>query len=119
MLFEFFHSLMSLDINWFVTLIGNNLIWLFMFTALIFFFFNGKKVVAGVIVFSLVAWAWMDFETYGGIVIFAGGFLAIYYITKLAVLMFAENTPELSSKLIWITEIHGILLIVAYNIFMR
>jgi hypothetical protein len=119
MLFEFFNHLISLDLAWLASLIASNLHWLFAVTVLIFFFFNGKKVILGVIVFFLLGWAWGDFETLGGIALFVGGFLGIYYITKVVVLIFAENTPELQSKLIWISEFQSIGAIIIYNVFLR
>jgi len=119
MLFEFFYRLISLDTNWLVSLKANNLHWLFLITVLIFIFFDGKKVVLGVIAFFLVGWAWGDFELISGLAVFAGGFLMIYYLSKIAVMIFAENQPELKNKLIWISELQFIIVFMCYNIFLR
>ncbi len=119
MLFEFFSHLISLDFAWIISLIGSNLHWLFAITALIFFFFNGKKIILGVIAFFLLGWAWGDFELISGMIVFGAGFLVIYYLTKLIVLIFAENQPELKNKLIWISEIQFLAVFILYNIFLR
>ena len=121
MLFEFLHRLVSLDLSWFVWLVTANLVYFFIFLAICFFFWEGKmkKVIAAFFLLCLVAWSWIDFEMISGWVLFVGGFLAIYYITKVAVLAFAENTPALQSKLIIVSEIQFIVALVVYNLFLR
>ena len=119
MLFEFFHRVITLDFSWLITLVANNLLFLFLFAALIFFFFDGKRVAIGVVAFSILVWAWMDFELISGLAVLAGGFLVIYYITKMAVLMFVNEMPELKTKLIWVSEAQFLLVFVIYNIFLR
>ena len=121
MIFDFFNAIISLDAGWFVWMLQNNLVYLFAFIALCFFFWekNLKKTIAATILLSIVAWAWVTFEMVSGWVLFVGGFLAVYYITKLAILIFAQDVPQLKNKLIIISEIQFLVLVVAYNLFMR
>ena len=119
MFMNFLTHLVALDVEWLVGLVMNNLLFLFMFVALIFIFYQGKKVLRGVIIMSLLAWAWIDLENIGGIVLFVGGFMLLYYITKLALLGFIENNPNMGTKLVLISEIQFIALVLFYNLFMR
>ena len=63
-------------------------------------------------------WAWVDFEIFSGWIWAVPTFFGIYYITKIAVLAFAEDTPQLKSKLVIISEIQAIALIAIYNLFL-
>ncbi len=118
MFFSFIQHLLALDIGWFIALIMNNLLWLFIFYAVMHIFMDGKKAVYGFVVFCLTLWAWQDFENVSNVIIFGASFLSIWYVTKLALLTFVESVPALSKKLIYINELHGLLLVVLFSIFM-
>ncbi len=121
MFFFFFYSVLNLDLGWFVWVVSANIIYLFAFLAVCFFFWdrNIKKTIAGTILLSIVAWMWVDFEIISGWVLFVGGFLAIYYVTKFAALTFAEDIPSLQNKLVIVSEIQFIVLLIVYNLFLR
>ena len=121
MFFEFLAAVISLDVNWLVGLLFNNFHYLFFFAALAFFFWgpSTKKAAISTGLIILVAWSWIDFQTVTGCVILAGGFLSLYYITKIAVLTFADDVPFLKNNLVIVTEIHGLALIIGYNFFLR
>ncbi|MAG21877.1 MAG: hypothetical protein CL943_01045 [Candidatus Diapherotrites archaeon] len=121
MFFDFVNAVINLDFGWFVWLVSANIFWLFAFIALCFFFWDGKtnKTIAGLFLLSVVAWTWIDFELMSGWILFVGGFLSVYYITKVAILTFAENTPSLQNKLIIVSEIRFLALLLIYNLFMR
>lgn len=120
MFFDFVNALLNFDIAWLAWLVGANIIFLFAFIALCFFFWEGntKKIIAGVFLLSIVAWLWVDFEIMSGWSLLVGGFLAIYYVTKFLVLVFVENSPSLKNKLIAVSEIHFLLLLIGYNLFL-
>jgi len=121
MFFDFLNHLINLDLGWFIWLFTANIFWLFAFGVLCFFFWEGhiKKTILAVVLISIVAWTWVDFELMSGWVLFVGGFLSVYYITKLVLLVFVEDMPAFKDKLIIISELQFIVLLVAYNMFMR
>ncbi len=121
MFFEFLAAVISLDVNWLAGLLTSNFHYLFFFAAIGFFFWgpSTKKAIISTGLITLVCWIWVDFQTVSGWAILVGGFLSIYYITKLAVLTFADDVPFLKNNLIIVTEIHGIVLIIGYNLFLR
>ena len=121
MFLEFLNRLLSLDIAWFVWLVTANVFWIFAFFAICFFFWDKDKTkaVAGMMMLSILAWLWVDFEMISGIVLFVGGFLGIYYITKVAVLVFAADMPALRDKLVIVSELQFIVLLIIYNFFIR
>ena len=121
MFFDFLNAMLSLDFAWFVWLVQANVFFIFAFTAICFFFWNGetKKTIVGLFLLSVVAWTWVDFEMISGWVLFVGGFLAVYYITKVAVMTFAEDVPSLRNKLVIVSEVQFLVLVIIYNLFMR
>ena len=115
MILEFLTHLLSLDINWIVTFLLGNLLAIFLLFAVIFIFLEGKKPVYAFLVLAFLIMVWQDFEHYTGAVVFAGSLLAIYYITKLVVLTFAETTPWLKDKLIILEELQFLTVFIIYN----
>lgn len=116
MLFNFIQHLLSVDVGWFMALIMNNLLWLFIFYAVMYVFMGGKKVLYGFVVFCLTLWVWQDFQNASGVAIFGAAFLSLWYITKLALLAVVESVPALSKKLIYINELHGLTLVLLFSL---
>jgi len=121
MFFEFMSRLLSFDLIWIAGLIFGNLHYVFLFAAVCFFFFgpNIKKTVVSVILLSLVAWTWVDFELMSGWLLFVGGFLSIYYLTKIIVVIFANDVPALKNHLVIINELQFLAILLIYNFFLR
>ncbi len=117
MFFEFLSHLVALDIPWLISLVMNNLFWVFAFIALMYFFTEGKKTLLGFLVITFVMWIWVDWETVSGMALFVGSFLALYYISKIALLAIAENSPSLQKKLFWVSEVQAITAIVLFYLF--
>lgn len=113
-----FHAV-ALDIGWFIDMIVGNLLWVFLFTALAFYFVGGdfKKVIYSTIVITLVMFAWTDFGTVLGFPIFVGSFLLINYLVKLGSLAYASSHPKLKGKLIWVNNIMAWLAFLVYLVF--
>ena len=61
----------------------------------------------------------MDFEVLTGLAWSGASFLLLYYITKLAVLAWAENSKTLQKHLILISEIQFLSLLLIYTFFMK
>ena len=121
MFFDFLAAAVSLDVNWLAGLLFNNLHYLFFFAAFAFFFWgpSTKKAIISTGLVILVCWIWIDFQTVSGWAILAGGFLSLYYITKLVVLTFADDIPLLKNNLVIVSEIQALVLIIGYNLFLR
>ena len=117
MLLQVISNLLSLNVSWFVELALGNLFYLFAFAAVMHIFMNGKGVLKGFVVLCLMIWFWMDFAAVSGATLFVGGFLAFYYISKMALLIFAESTPKLKQKLIIVSELQFIGAFVLYNLY--
>jgi hypothetical protein len=118
MLFDFLNALLSLDIGWFIWMLKANIIYLFAFSAICFFFWekNMRKVPVAVLLFIIVAWSWVTFAMISGWVFLAGSFLAINYILKIASLTVAEETPALKNKLPLVNELLFVALLIGYNL---
>lgn len=121
MFFEFLNAAISLDLNWLAGLFFSNFHYLFLFAAICFFFFgpSTKKAVIATALFCPLAWVWVDFELMSGWLLFVGGFLGIYYITKVVVLAFAEDVPALRNHLVIVSEMQFVALFLFYNLFLR
>ena len=121
MFFEFLTALINLDLNWLVMLFFSNLHYLFLFAIICFFYWgpSTKKIVISMAIIIPTMWLWADFDSLSGWAIFIGSFLSIFYITKFAVLTFANDVPFLKENLIIINEIQGLGLLVFYNLFLR
>lgn len=120
MFFEFLNAVISLDLNWLAGLFFNNLHYLFAFAAVCFFFWepSNKKLVIAFILISLDFWVWADFEVFSGWGIFVGGFLSLYYISKIALLTFAHDIPQLKKYFVVISTIQALAALVIFNIFL-
>lgn len=121
MFFEFLNAVISLDVNWLAWLFFANLHYLFLFVAVGFFFFGPKmrKAAISALLLAFSAWALVDFQNISGWAILVGGFLAIFYITKIAVLTFAEDVPYLKKHLVLVSELHFVSILIFYNLFLR
>ena len=121
MFFEFLSAVVSLDVNWLAGLLFNNFHYLFFFAAIAFFFWGPsvKKTAISMALLIPVIWVWIDFDLMSGWVIFVGSFLSLYYITKIAVLTFADDVPFLKNNLVIISEIQCVTLVIGYNLFLR
>ena len=117
--FEALQALFELNLGFFVDIAMNNLLWIFIFYALIHYFLEGKRTLYFFLVFAMVIWTFIDFEILTGIAWQAAGFLLIYYVTKLAVLAWAENSPNLKNKLLWVSEVQFMLLLFVYTFFIK
>ena len=119
MFFEFLAAVISLDVNWLAGLLFSNLHYLFVFGAIGFFFWGNsvKKMAVIAVMFPILMWTWVDFEILSGWIWAVPAFMAIYYISKIAVLTWAEDTPQLKSKLVIISEIQALALIAIFNLF--
>ena len=118
MIIEAFTHAFALDLGWFIGMLLGNLHWLFVLIACVFIFMDGKKYVLGFLWLVLILWAFLDFEKMSDWVVFVGGFLIIYYVSKLALLKFAEDNKVLEKWLVPLSTAQGYIVMVLYNIYM-
>lgn len=113
--------MVSFDFAWLSAVLFSNIHYLFAFAVLSFFFFGTsvKKIAVSAFLLVIVCWAWVDFELFSGWVLFVGGFLSIYYITKIVVLTFADQMPQLKNHLVLVGELQFLTLLIIYNFFLR
>ncbi|HZX20579.1 MAG TPA: hypothetical protein VFF13_06225 [archaeon] len=114
-LLEVLHSVISLDIGFFIDLFFDNLFFFFAFYVLIHIFVEKKDTFFYVLILLIVLWAFEDIETFTGLTFLSASFLIVYYITKLAVVAFAESVPSLRKYTIIITTIQFYVAYVIFN----
>ena len=118
MLVEFLVHLISLDFHWLIGLVMNNLHFLFIFFAISYFFFDGKNYILAMFLLILDVWLVADMEKVTGLLVFVGGFLTIFYITKLAIVTFAEDSEKLRKYLVPISTAQAYGAFIIYNYFL-
>ena len=119
MFLEALTHVLTLDLFWFIDLIMNNLFWVFAFIAVMYFFTDGKRTILGVILIIFDMWLFVDLEIVASAVIFSGGFLTVYYISKLAFLTIVENSKKFKKHIIVASTLQGWVMIFIYNIFLQ
>ncbi|MFH1544570.1 MAG: hypothetical protein ABIE23_00545 [archaeon] len=116
--FEFLQAIMNFDVGWVINIIMSNILWTFIFFMICWYFFPGWKSIKFFIIFSVTVWFILDFYNSIDIAILAGGFLFIYYISKMIIFAFAEQVEGLKDKLPLLSEIQFVIMIIAFNFFM-
>lgn len=112
-------ALFALDIGFFIDVLMGNILWAFLFYAIMYIYTDGKHTLYFFLLFTAVMWAYIDFEKITGIVWSAASFILIYYVTKLAVIAIAEKTPALKSRLFLVSEVQFLSLMLAFTFFMK
>ena len=118
MFFEMAQHLLSLAIGWFADLLMGNLFWVFAFIAIMYFFTEGRKVPLAAAILVVDIFALTAMTDMSGMIFLSGGFLGIYYITKIIFLKLVEDSKSFRRWMIPASAIHGLVLIVIYNWFM-
>ena len=119
MFFEAVQALFSLDLLFFIEIFMENLLWVFMFIALMYFFFDGKRTIYFSFLFVLVMWAWADLEPLTGLVWTSAFFLLFYYLSKIALIGFTESSPSLKKYTIIISTLQFYILFLIFNFFLK
>ncbi len=119
MIFEAIAATLSLDAGWWIHVILANLFWVVGFAVAAYYFFGNKRTFSGFILIVFMMWVFLDFTHYSGWYFNVATFLALYYISRLALLGFIENIPSMQKNLAFILSMQFIVLYIIYNIFMR
>jgi len=104
--FEAVHALINLDFGFFIDITMNNLIWVFMFAALINYFFEKNKVF-WFLLWCVEIWVIIDWANFTGMQFTDSNFIALYYITKIALLAIIESIQSLKKYLVLFSTLQG------------
>ncbi|MFH1239615.1 MAG: hypothetical protein V1672_00165 [Candidatus Diapherotrites archaeon] len=118
MLIEALTHLVALDLDWFISLVMGNLHFVFALFAVIYMFFEGKNLIKGFFLIVFILWTLSEFEKVTNIAVFVGGFLTIYYLTKIALLAITEDSTFLNKYFVPISTIQAYVVLLFYNWFL-
>ncbi|MBI4210862.1 MAG: hypothetical protein HY544_05135 [Candidatus Diapherotrites archaeon] len=107
----------ALDLGWLIDAAIGNLLWLFMFVAVSYLFFGGKRPLRAFLHVTLAVLFFASLLPFMGLGELAGPFLPLYYIIELSALKFAETTPALAKRLVWVEEFVFFGSILFFNLF--
>ena len=119
MLVEFLAHLVALDLPWIANLILANLHWLFAFVAAVYIFYDGKRVVAPFILTVGLTWTITDFSTMSGWVWAVPTFLAFYYISRIALIIYCSEINKLKNILPVVFVVHFLAIYIIFNLFIN
>ena len=117
--FQAVQAIMNLDLAFFIDIAMNNLLWVFMFYAMIHFFMEGKKTVFWFVIWAFLLWAICDWETLTGFVFQSAPLLGLFYLSKFALLGVAEDIPSLKKYLVLVSTISAYFVIIVYTFFLQ
>ena len=104
MFVEIIMHYLALDFSWFLKLITVNPIMTFMLIATCFIFLEGQNLIKGSIIILLTIFASLDFGNILGVSILTGGFMLIYYLSKISLLILVEGSENLKKNMFFINE---------------
>lgn len=96
-----------------------NLLWVFIFYALVYFFLDGKQTIKYFIIWGFLIWAIIAWEELSGMAFSVASFLLLFYLSKLTLLKFVEDSPVFKKYIIAISTIQAYVMIIFFNYFMR
>jgi len=115
---EAVQALLNLDFVFFINIVSTNLLWVFLWFAVVFFLFEGKKTIYFFVFFSVLMWVFFDFATLTGLTFVTATFLLLNYLSKISVIAWAENTPSLKNNIVAIGEFVFFSLLLFYTFFL-
>ena len=121
MIIEALYRAISLDLAWFVSLAMSNLLWVFIFYAAANILDESNTIsgsIALFLIFTFDLFTELTFFSITGWVFLGTGFLALLYITRVALSLWVENTPSLRKHLLKILTVHWLAIFVIYNVFL-
>lgn len=105
---EFFANLFTLNFGWIIGFILSNLFWLFSLVAASYIIFGEKQFLIGLVIFVPALWLWGSWESVSGVALFGAKTLSLYYISKIAMLTFVENSQFLKDKFVIVSSLQGV-----------
>ena len=110
---------MALDFAWIAGLILSNLHWVFALFAAGFLFYDGKKAIMPFLTIVFLLWAFFDFSAVTGWAFAVAGFIALHYISRVAIMTFCEDVEKLRDILPVIFVLQFLTVFVIFNIFLK
>ncbi|HLC92589.1 MAG TPA: hypothetical protein VJH23_02685 [archaeon] len=111
------HAIAGLDIGFFIDLVLNNILFVFLFYVMIHIFFGGKKTLYFFVLWGFLLWAIIDWQDITGIAFSGASFLLLYYASKLALLGFVESVPSLRKYIVVVSSVSAYFLMWFYTFF--
>ncbi|VVB98901.1 Uncharacterised protein [uncultured archaeon] len=115
--FEAVQALLNIDFQFFIDIVMNNLLWFFIFYALMHLFFDGKKVLYWFVLFCVLMWVAFDWEKLTGFAFTGASFLLVYYAAKLTGFILTETTPSLRKYGVLVSSLSFYVLVVLWAFF--
>ncbi|HLC93104.1 MAG TPA: hypothetical protein VJH23_05350 [archaeon] len=114
---ELLQNAMTLNPQFFIDLVMNNLLWVFMLFAAGYFFSGGKKPLARGLVFYLMVMTSMDIFKLMGFSIFTATGIALLYFLRMPVLLLLEKTRGMGKymSLAWTLTFYAVIAVVAFG----
>lgn len=120
MFLDFISHLISLDFNWFFSLIFSNIFLIFALYCTAYFFYEKKNTLASFFIVVFVIFAEIDFLSISGWIYYASATaLALMYVSRVAFLLFVENIEWMKRYFVPIYLIHFYIVLTFFNLFMR
>ncbi len=113
--FEAVQAAANLDLGFFIDMVLSNIAWVFVFYAMIYIFFHGKKTFYFFVLWGFLLWAIMDWQNITGMAFSGAGFLLLYYVSKLGLLGFVESVPSLRKYIVVASSLSAYALIWLYT----
>jgi len=109
--FDAIGALLSFNLQFFVGIAMNNLLWVFAFFAAVYYLMDRKHTIFYFIILVPYFWLFLDFVAATGIALFFLGFL-LYIPLKLLLMEFSRNRPSLEKNFtsIWAITVYALLL---------
>ncbi|MFH1544572.1 MAG: hypothetical protein ABIE23_00555 [archaeon] len=111
-------AIVGLDVSWFIHAFMDNLLWVFIFILLAFLFAPGKKRVIYFFIVACTVLIVVDWTASVGWLYLVGLFFFVNYVSRVAVLVFAENVKGLENYLPFITVMQFIVVLFIFNMFL-
>jgi len=116
---EWIPRLFSLDLMWFIYLAMDGLLWVFLFSFVVFVY---NKMKFSFRIFAVIVLAWLSFIEFFdalGIVTLAGGFIFVYYIGQFVILNLISTVSSLKNRIPFVLTLYFLAMFAFYNIFMK
>ena len=113
--FEALQALLSLNFTFFIDIFLDNWFLFFGFYALMYFFLEKKNTLFYTIILIIILSSFVDIEHLTGLALISSGFLVIYYVTKIALLAFAEDSPLLRRYMLVLSTLQFYVAFFIYN----
>lgn len=115
MFFELVENLVSFNLAWFWSLLQAHWLMFFMFIALSVFY-KPEKWLKFFFILWIYLWIFSDFLSISGWIVFSASFLFLNYVSRVALMTFAESIPWCKDRLPLIFSLQFLTVLIIYNL---